>query len=126
RAKAQGVEEKLPRSFDAWFARCLHRDPPARYANADLAWRALRRVFEGTPVLAEAFAETSVDPSSHPPPKSADETGASSPYVPAKPVGLPPETPIASTRDPTRHPPPATKASRAPIVIGGAIAIAGL
>ena len=33
--------DRLPASFDVWFARCVNRDVDARFANADEAWRAL-------------------------------------------------------------------------------------
>jgi serine/threonine protein kinase len=127
RAREQGVEKKLPRNFEAWFARCLHRDPNARYANADLAWRAMRRLFDGTPVDSEAFDETIADPSKRPQ-RSMDATGDAQSYGPAvSPKAIPPETPIASVRNPTPAPPPAAaKGSKMPIVIGAAIAVAGI
>jgi tRNA A-37 threonylcarbamoyl transferase component Bud32 len=47
RAAEQGVEG-LPEGFDAWFARCLDRDPESRFANAREARAAL------DPILAAA------------------------------------------------------------------------
>lgn len=95
----------------------------------------MRRIFDGTPLEDAALAETSVDPASlpvQPASRSADETGDSAPYVPAAsapPAGVSPETPVATTREPTPPPapsPPSTRASRAPIAIGVGIAVAGI
>jgi serine/threonine protein kinase len=33
----------LPAGFDAWFARCVDRDPKARFADAGEAWQAMQR-----------------------------------------------------------------------------------
>jgi serine/threonine protein kinase len=45
RAAFFGKAEKLPPRFDAWFARCVVRDPQARFRDAGEAYRALARVF---------------------------------------------------------------------------------
>lgn len=122
RAREHNVERRLPKGFDAWLARCLHREPAGRFADAGAAWRAMKRMFDGSRDE-EAFAATSVALPSSPP--ALDATGDSAPYVPA---ALPPETPIASTREPTPAPPPAAaaRASRAPLAIGIGIATAGI
>ncbi len=41
RARALGVDAFLPRGFDAWFSRCVVREPSLRFANAHEASRAL-------------------------------------------------------------------------------------
>lgn len=41
RARALGVEAFVPRGFDAWFARCVVREPSRRFSNAHEAARAL-------------------------------------------------------------------------------------
>ncbi len=41
RATDFGVAERLPDGFDAWFARCVSREPSERFADAAEAWRAL-------------------------------------------------------------------------------------
>ena len=38
RACEYGVEERLPPRFDEWFARCVNRDPGARFEDASLAY----------------------------------------------------------------------------------------
>jgi serine/threonine protein kinase len=48
RAARSGVH--LPDGFDAWFARCVARDPSARFATATEAWGELRPVLEPEPV----------------------------------------------------------------------------
>ena len=49
RAEAFGVAHLLPPWFDAWFARCLHRDPRERLQNATEAWRALQGLVQPEP-----------------------------------------------------------------------------
>jgi len=44
RARALGIRRSLPRGFDAWFARAVHRDPAARFADGAQANRALATV----------------------------------------------------------------------------------
>jgi serine/threonine protein kinase len=41
RAQEQGAAERLPRGFDAWFARTVVRDPAARFRDAREAWQRL-------------------------------------------------------------------------------------
>ncbi len=42
----------LPTGFDAWFGRCVQRDPEARYPNANVLWEEFSRMF--APLLAAA------------------------------------------------------------------------
>ncbi len=49
RAREVGHLEALPPSFDGWFARCVNRDPAARFQDADSMMSALRAVLEVTP-----------------------------------------------------------------------------
>jgi serine/threonine protein kinase/formylglycine-generating enzyme required for sulfatase activity len=44
RLAAIGGGPALPEGFDAWFARCVHRDRAARYSGAGEAWAALALV----------------------------------------------------------------------------------
>jgi len=37
----------IPPGFDAWFARCVARDPRERFADASLAWRAMQEIAVG-------------------------------------------------------------------------------
>ncbi|MFO0630249.1 MAG: serine/threonine-protein kinase [Polyangiales bacterium] len=48
RAAALGVAHLLPPGFDAWFARCVARDPAARFPSVDALFDALRPVLDGT------------------------------------------------------------------------------
>jgi len=47
RAAELGAVVSLPLGFDAWFARAVHRDPAARFANATEAWAALEPLLLG-------------------------------------------------------------------------------
>lgn len=44
RALEQGVSERIPPDFDAWFARAVTNDIEARFADAGQAWEALESV----------------------------------------------------------------------------------
>jgi serine/threonine protein kinase len=44
RARALGVDARLPRGFDAWFARCVARDESTRFTDAGAAWTELARI----------------------------------------------------------------------------------
>ncbi|MBI5535951.1 MAG: serine/threonine protein kinase [Deltaproteobacteria bacterium] len=46
RAASYGCEELIVAGFNAWFARCVDRDPSCRYPDAKAAGAALREVFE--------------------------------------------------------------------------------
>ncbi|MFT3775884.1 MAG: protein kinase [Minicystis sp.] len=97
RAQELGVAHLLPPGFDAWFARCVARDPAARFENAGLA--------------REAFAEVIGRASSVP---SAPQTiaGAPASNIPAAtPTGAP--TPAGYTPVPAHTP-------AGPMLVGGA------
>jgi eukaryotic-like serine/threonine-protein kinase len=55
RAQEQGVAERLPEGFDAWFAHCVTWEPTGRFRDASAAWRALDGVLTRaqTPPIAE-------------------------------------------------------------------------
>lgn len=46
RLAEQGVQVELPAAFDAWFLRCIERDPEARFPTARAAMSALASAFE--------------------------------------------------------------------------------
>ncbi|MDB4937991.1 MAG: serine/threonine protein kinase [Labilithrix sp.] len=48
RAAALGVTTPLPDRFDAWFARCVARDPADRFADGRAALDGLRKVFDAS------------------------------------------------------------------------------
>ncbi|MBI5514260.1 MAG: serine/threonine protein kinase [Deltaproteobacteria bacterium] len=47
RASALGAPGALPPGFDGWFARCVHRDPHQRFADAQEAWTHLAPLVAG-------------------------------------------------------------------------------
>ncbi len=49
RAETLGVADALPGGFDAWFAKCVRREPTERYADAAVALAALREALPSTP-----------------------------------------------------------------------------
>jgi tRNA A-37 threonylcarbamoyl transferase component Bud32 len=58
RAGELGVAHKLPPGFDAWFARCVARDPAQRFAEASSASSALDVVLSATPTPIVEVART--------------------------------------------------------------------
>jgi serine/threonine-protein kinase len=135
RAREHGRGERLPVGFDAWFARCVTREPQDRYADAGVAWRAMQPMFvEGGQGV--AFAETTAAPSTDTTPPRADDTGAATPFAKAlsempHPAAmadgaLPKETPIASVRQARAGAAPRRSRSRAAIFAGIAIALVGI
>jgi serine/threonine protein kinase len=48
------VAAVLPPGFDAWFARCVDREPKQRFADANIAFDALRPILESSPSAATA------------------------------------------------------------------------
>ncbi len=47
-ARAAELEVTLPIDMDEWFKKCTARDPTARYANADEAWKAFEPLLGAT------------------------------------------------------------------------------
>jgi serine/threonine-protein kinase len=132
RAADQGLAARLPPGFDAWFERCVARDPGARFADAALAWRAMQRMF----ATRDALAETAVDPSGGP---RGAETGEATPFVPAHrgpsvappaavappATSLPQETPVAAVH-PAARPPTPSRPGRGALLAGVTIAVLGI
>ena len=48
RAAEFGVADRLPRGFDAWFARCVERNPGLRYADATQTFNAMDAILANT------------------------------------------------------------------------------
>jgi hypothetical protein len=58
RAKEMGVTTPLPPGFDAWFARCLVRDPSLRFADASAAFPPLLAMLASRQTAPDGFAST--------------------------------------------------------------------
>lgn len=56
RALEFGVPDRIPPGFDEWFARCVDREPQARFQDAGQAWRMLDHVLRGVANLDELAA----------------------------------------------------------------------
>jgi formylglycine-generating enzyme required for sulfatase activity/serine/threonine protein kinase len=54
RAASLGCPSRLPEGFDAWFARCVVREPEERFADANAAFDALAPLLGGTATHASA------------------------------------------------------------------------
>jgi serine/threonine protein kinase len=134
RAAALHAGGLLPAGFDAWFARCVHRDPAARFASAAEACNHLMALLpqedgafiEPLPEMTGTFARAQfpldflqayeLSPSSGPPSSPSDTT-----QPPATPPPSQPSLPTDTLTD-LEH----LRPSRRYIpVVGGAVALAG-
>ena len=146
RATEQGQAHRLPVGFDAWFARCVEREPGQRYADAGVMWRALATLLGDSAhiTMRDALAETFVAP----PVGSvamqlAAETGDATSFaaasvarvVSAPPVAeeppprsskLPAATPLESVQEIAPPAPPPARSGALALVLGGAIAALGI
>jgi len=96
RARRHGVGERIPEGFDAWFARCVARDPKARWRDGGEASDALDRVLERA---------SQVPPLSSAPPVPLEPLLATRErgYSPTTPlVAPPPAPPLASPPAPSQ------------------------
>jgi hypothetical protein len=57
-ARAHELGIRLPHWFDSWFRRCVHREPQARFQNANAAGAALRQCIDGLRPDASSVAQT--------------------------------------------------------------------
>ncbi len=53
RVRSLGLQARLPKWFDNWFARCVSPDPKARFADAAQAYRGASELFKEAKVLDE-------------------------------------------------------------------------
>jgi len=58
RAAALGVADELPPGFDAWFARCVVRDPSQRFPDGGTCTQALAALIDGRPAASLPNAKT--------------------------------------------------------------------
>ena len=110
RAAAFGITGRLPSGFDAWFARCVARDPAARFPSAAEAAPALIALLGGTALPATAALPQHAAPA----PYVATQPSAAHPTapplhatVPAHPGTLAGPPPVAP-----QAPAPAAPAAR--------------
>ncbi len=89
--------EPLPPGFDAWFARCIEREPEKRFADASEAVAALEKALE--PPSDVAVAKTVELPIVEPRPKTPSKT------QPMSPVDLALNAPPLASRTPPRSGP---------------------
>lgn len=108
--RAADVGARVPRDFDAWFARCLARDPAERYPNARACFAALEPILAGaaSPIsapMAPPLGPVGPSPLAY----SAADLGAAPRLGPpvAPPIAPPPgPMPLAATSPALGPPPP--------------------
>jgi hypothetical protein len=110
RAAELGATVQLPPGFDAWFARAVHRDAAARFADAGAAVDALLPLLAGAPVAAVVSAAPFVLPAT-----------AEMPRVATAPGPMPqPAAPIAAAASPSTVAMPALAVAAPPMPAYGA------
>ncbi len=112
RAAEVGVAERLPPDFDAWFAKCVERDPTKRFQDARACWAGLAVLL-------------GVEPQSGPIlPRSAAPPGSLGLTPSAATVVTPP--PITSTPPPSPEPPKGRSKMPMLAAVGGAVLLGAL
>jgi serine/threonine protein kinase len=112
RAAELGAAERMPPQFDAWFARCVTREPSARFQNAGDAWQALAQA-----AGKRVFTMPTVDAPQTNPTRAADMALARTVAQTSEPV-------VSDDDEPAPHVP--TSAVKWPLAIGALVAIAGI
>jgi serine/threonine protein kinase len=87
-ASARGGD-RIPPGFDAWFARCVARDPTARFPTAGEAWDAMKRL----PTRASVSPVARTAPF---PPEALADTTAAEPYAPTPAPALAPRSTLTA------------------------------
>ena len=119
----------LPPGFDGWFARCVAREPSARYTNAELCYAGFEELFGALPQFAVEPIE--LEPTSVQGPPSGGAGLTHSAGNAGTLVGGPPQSgetllaasgivPLAPRRSPPRG------RHRTIAIVGGAIAVGGV
>jgi phosphate transport system substrate-binding protein len=91
RAAQLGVADRLPPGFDAWFFRCVDRNPERRFSDARTAFDALARLPPPMPIDALSGFSHVARPSSPPPPRlELPPTSLESPRAARVPESAPP------------------------------------
>jgi serine/threonine protein kinase len=92
RAAEYGESSRLPPGFDAWFSRCVCREPSERFQDAAALWRSLPPLLASTassleatgeafPATITATARETNALSTKPGPALSENTGAATPFV---------------------------------------------
>ncbi len=109
RAAELGCERPLPDGFDAWFARCVARDPRRRFRNADemaFALRDVRRDAEVAFLLQARATRMQTLPSA--PVYREGATRSAAPAIEPRPSQLPPAPQAQLPQQPMPPAPPET------------------
>jgi len=95
-ARAAELRASLPIGFDAWFARCVVREPPLRFQDANAAWAELARVLDGAaaPLAATSYAAV---PNAAAAPPSVVASAAAAPLPWEAPMSRAPQPPMLQT-----------------------------
>lgn len=105
RAASYGIHGRLPPRFEAWFARCVARDVPERFADATAAWAGLAAA------LTLPAAPAPAPPRPRPAAASASPTSA-----PSAPASSPPASTAPSS---VPHPAPRPSSPVVPVETPG-------
>lgn len=106
RAAERGQAQRLPTGFDAWFAKAVTREVPARFGHAAEAWYALATIVGADPLGSTAIGVPSSAPMTAPVP---------SPVY----VNPPPPTPRSAVAVSVAAPTPNAPIAQPPIVMAG-------
>jgi tRNA A-37 threonylcarbamoyl transferase component Bud32 len=101
RAAERGVAARLPAGFDAWFAKAVVREVPARFGHAAEAWYALATIVGADPLGATAIGVPSSAPMTAPVPSpmviNAPPPSVVAASVPAASIGGVTPAPMTTT-----------------------------
>jgi serine/threonine-protein kinase len=87
---------RIPPGFDDWFARCVAREPGARFQRAGEAWEAMQAFCHPRDIVNPSARTVSVGP------EALAETSSAEPAAPARSVRPVQETPLSAAADVAR------------------------
>jgi serine/threonine-protein kinase len=118
---------RLPEGFDAWFARCVARDPLARFANAGEAWAAMRHLLSPSGHFGAADTYPAGPAAALAPTVAANQAAlAFSPTSPAGHTPLAVAGAISPPANTAASGSPGTATSRVALGVGAGIAVVGV
>ena len=124
RAASFGLAERLPPGFDAWFSRCVCREPEGRFVDASACFPPLLALLEGSsaPVAPTPMPAPATAPPAAPIAVAQVHSAAAliSPTMPVAATGapMPPQTFASQPRVA-----PTPQRSKAPMIVAGALAL---